>query len=83
MQITANQIKTRWTSIIEEWLWNNPQVFVKVRWEVKYVIISIDNYSKFRELELDNAIKESMDDIKNWKYTSDIENHLTQIHDKI
>lgn len=83
MLITANQIKTRWTSIIEEWLENNPQIFIKVRWDVKYVILSKSYYDKFREFELEKAIEESKKDIKSWKVSTSINDHLKRINDEI
>jgi PHD/YefM family antitoxin component YafN of YafNO toxin-antitoxin module len=51
-----------------------------VRGKNKYVILSIEEYNHLREYELEAAIKESLDDIKNGKiYKESIDEHIKRI----
>ena len=83
MQITAQQIKTRWTAIIDEQMKNSNELFLSVRWEPKYVIINMNTYNKYREVELENAILETKQDIRSWKFSSDIDSHIKEINNEI
>ncbi len=83
MQITAQQIKTRWTAIIEEGMKDSDELFLSVRWKSKYVIINIKTYNKYRELELERAIIESKQDLESWKYLDNIDDHIKQLKNEI
>jgi len=65
--ITANELKTKGISIIDEVTTNNNEAIITVRGRNRYVVLSIEDYSKLREYELEAAIKESLEDIKNGK----------------
>lgn len=46
----------------------------------KYVVLSIEEYSQLREYELEAAIKESEEDIKNGRiYDESIDDHMKRI----
>ena len=83
MQITAQQIKTRWTAIIEEGMKDSSELFLSVRWEPKYVIIDLDTYNKYRESELAIAISESERDIELWRYSDNIDDHIKQLNNEV
>jgi len=78
--ITANDLKTKGVSVIDEVTSSNNEAIITVRGKNKYVVISIEEYNQLREYELDAAIKESLEDIKNGKiYDDSIEDHVKRI----
>ena len=50
--ITANDLKTKGISAIEELLKDAESVSITVRGEPRYVVIGVDDYRQFRENEL-------------------------------
>ena len=78
--ITANDLKVRGISIIDEVSSSNQEVVITVHGKDKYVILPIEEYNQLREYELDAAIKESMEDIKNGRIIEEsVEKHLKRI----
>jgi len=78
--ITANDLKVRGISIIDEVSSSNQEVVITVHGKDKYVVLPIDEYNKLREYELDAAIKESLEDIKNGRIIEEsVEKHLKRI----
>lgn len=78
--ITANDLKTKGVSIIDEVTTNNNEAIITVRGRNRYVVLSIEEYNQLREYELEAAIKESLEDIKNGKvYEESIEEHMKRI----
>lgn len=79
-QITANDLKIRGVSAIDELVSDNIGVVITVRGREKYVILPIEEYNQLREYELEIAIQESKKDIDDGKYYSgSIEEHLNRI----
>ena len=66
--ITANELKTRGVKAIAEVLEHREEVGITVRGKVKYVVMSVEEYDKKRFLELDLALREVEEDIKNGDY---------------
>lgn len=78
--ITANELKTKGVSIIEEVTTQNNEAIITVRGKNKYVVLSIDEYNQLREYELEAAIKETIDDIDSGKiYRETIDEHIQRI----
>lgn len=78
--ITANELKTKGVSVIDEKTSQNNEAIITVRGKNKYVVLSIEEYNKLREYELDAAIKESLEDLKRGKiYDESIEEHIKRI----
>lgn len=78
--ITANELKTKGVSVIEEVTTQNAEAIITVRGKNKYVVLSIEDYNQLREYELEAAINESLDDIKEGKiYKDSIEDHMKRI----
>lgn len=78
--ITANELKTKGVSVIEEVTTQNAEAIITVRGKNKYVVLSIEDYNQLREYELEAAINESLDDIKEGKiYKESIEDHMKRI----
>ena len=79
-QITANDLKVKGITAIDELVPENDGVIITVRGKEKYVVLSIEEYNQLRELELDAAIQESQKNIAEGKFFSgSIEDHLKRI----
>ncbi len=79
-QITANDLKVRGITAIDELVSDNNGVVITVRGIEKYVILSIAEYNQLRELELDAAILESKNEIAaGMFYSGSIEDHLKRV----
>jgi len=79
--ITANELKTKGVTLIDQITAENNEAIITVRGKNKYVVVSIEEYNQLREYELEAAIKESLDDIKNGKiYDESIDEHIYSTH---
>ncbi|OJF75586.1 MAG: prevent-host-death protein [Treponema sp. CETP13] len=79
-QITANDLKVKGITAINELVSDNNGVVITVRGIEKYVILSIDEYNQLRELELDAAIQKSKKEVEAGNFfTGSIEEHLKRI----
>ena len=80
MTITANELKTRGVSFLEDIVNSNGSAIISTHGKDKYAILKIEDYNKLRELELDLAIKESLEEIKEGKaYDNGIEEHMKRV----
>jgi PHD/YefM family antitoxin component YafN of YafNO toxin-antitoxin module len=78
--ITANELKTRGVSAIEEVTSGNTEAIITVRGKTRYVVIPVEEYSILREYELEAAIRDSLEDIKNGNVLDEsIEEHIKRI----
>ena len=78
--ITANDLKTKGIRCLEESLDKAPETIITVRGKEKYVVMKMDQYQYFRDMELEAALFESQQDIKSNKFTADsVESHVEQI----
>lgn len=69
--ISANELKTRGVKLLEEISHTESgllETIVSVRGKAKYAILSIEYYNKLRELELEMALKDSLEDVKEGRY---------------
>lgn len=57
--ITANELKTRGVSLLEESLRDEPEAVISVRGREKYVVMSMEQYHYLREMELEAAMLEA------------------------
>lgn len=79
-QITANDLKVKGISAIDDMVNDNYGIVITVRGVEKYVILPIEEYNHLREMELDSAIRESKREIAEGKYYSgSIEEHLKRV----
>jgi len=60
--LTANDLKKRGVSAIEEALENEAEAMVSVRGKARYVVMDMAHYTHFRECELEAALAESRAD---------------------
>jgi PHD/YefM family antitoxin component YafN of YafNO toxin-antitoxin module len=80
MTITANELKTRGVSSLDDTVEANGCAIITIHGKDKYAVLRIEDYNKLRELELDLAIKESLEEIKEGKsYTDGIDEHMKRV----
>ena len=78
--ITANQLKTKGVSAIENNISGDHELVITVRGEGKYVVMDMAHYNHLRECELDMALNEAKADYKAGKYTVEsVEKHVKRI----
>lgn len=82
--VTANELKTRGVSAVEERLETEDEVIISVRGQDKYVVMSIDKYSRLREYELDIAVQEARADYKSGRVTTEsVDEHMKRVTDAL
>ena len=78
--ITANDLKTKGISILNEESSDGSEVIITVHGKSKYVVLPIEKYNYLRECELEAALIETRKDIKEGKYKKEsVEKHLKRI----
>lgn len=78
--ISANDLKTKGVSAIEQALIEHPEASVSVRGQVKYVVMSQAQYQYLRECELEAALAESRADIDAGRFVREsVAKHLQRI----
>ena len=81
-KITANELKTRGVSIVEERLEDAEEVIVSVRGRDTYVVMSLDKYAQLREFELDHALREARADYEAGRVVREnVDEHMERIAD--
>ena len=80
--ITANDLKVKGVSIIDQITSEQNEAVITVRGKSKYVVLSMDEYNYLRDCELEAALIESKKDLemKNYK-TGSVEDHIKRITD--
>jgi len=82
--ITANELKTRGISAVEDQLETEDQVIISVRGVDKYVVMGLEKYARLRESELDMAVKEARADYQAGRtITENIDDHMKRVVDEI
>ena len=78
--ISANDLKTRGVGAIDQALQEQNEAAVTVRGEVKYVVMSKEQYQYFRECELEAALAESKADLDAGRFVKEsVTQHLRRI----
>ena len=78
--ITANQLKTKGISLIEEEINENNTAMITVRGKSKYVIMGLETYNHLRECELEAAIVETRKELeKDEVYKDSVDEHVQRI----
>ena len=78
--ITANELKTKGVSALEEITNQDSEAIITVRGKKKFVVLSIEEYNYLREYELEAAINESLKDIKAGRvFDESIDDHMKRI----
>ena len=80
--ITANDLKVKGVSILDQAISDSNEAIITVRGKSKYVVLSMDEYNRLRECELEAALMEAKKDMEEGKYhTGTVEDHINRITD--
>jgi len=78
--ITANELKTKGVSILNDETADGTEVIITVRGKNKFVVLPIEKYNYLRECELEAALLESKRDFKEGKFIKEsVEKHIKRI----
>lgn len=66
--LSANDLKTKGISAVEELLRNDGEVVITVRGKGRYVVMDLAKYEKLREYELEIALQEAKADMEVGRY---------------
>lgn len=77
--ITANELKTKGTAILNQKLATQPELAISVHGQVRYVVMPIEQYQQYREAALSQALLEAQEDIAAKRYTTSIAEHMKQV----
>lgn len=61
--VTANELKTKGISRIDEITSNGDEAIISVRGKQRYVVLTVEQYNYFRECELEAALVETHRDL--------------------
>ena len=79
--ISANDLKTKGVKAIEEALATQPEVAVSVRGQVRYIVMSEEQYQYLRECEIEAALAESKADLDAGRYVKEtVAQHIRRIN---
>jgi PHD/YefM family antitoxin component YafN of YafNO toxin-antitoxin module len=79
-EVTANELKTKGIAAIDDVTSNGYEAIITVRGKQKYVVMTMEEYNKLREYELEAAIIESERDIKKGEFKKgSVEDHLKRL----
>jgi len=78
--ISANDLKTKGVSAIEQALAGQQEASVTVRGQMKYVVMSREQYAHLRECELEAALAESKADLDAGRFVKEsVEQHIKRL----
>ena len=84
MLISANDLKTKGVSIIESMLNGLQEAIITVRGKSKFVVVDINRYNYLRECELEKALNDAKNDIKNGKSrVLSAKEHIKELEDEL
>ena len=84
MSVTANDVKQRGVSLFGELLEKVDEIVINVRGKKKYVVMDVERYKKLRALELDDAYREVMAEIKSGDYkTQTAQEHIKSLEEDL
>ena len=79
-RIVANDLKTKGNKDIEDALLDQLEAPVSVRWQVKYVVMSQQQYQYLRECELEAALAESKADLVGGRFVKEtVAQHIKRL----
>jgi len=82
--ITANELKIKGVSAINDNLLKNQEIVVSVHGKNKYILMDMDRYNYLRECELTAAVAESLKEYQSRDYISEsVDDHIRRIKDEL
>jgi hypothetical protein len=78
--IAANDLKTKGISVVDKLFEDENEAVITVRGEQKYVILDMDRYNFLRECELETALLQAQEDLKNDNFVVEsVDEHIKRI----
>jgi hypothetical protein len=78
--LAANDLKVRGVKAIEEEMEHFDEVGITVRGKVKFVVMKVEKFDKLREYELDKALAEARQDIKEGRFVIEtLDEHIKRL----
>lgn len=78
--ITANELKKKGVSLLDDKVSNNEETIITVRGKSKYVVMDMAKYNQYREYELSAAIIETREDIKKGNFLIEsVDDHVKRL----
>jgi len=82
--VTANELKTKGIQAINQEIKAQEEAIISYKGKPTYVVLTIDEYNKMKENELDLAYLKAQEDIKNGNYTEvstmeELEEYLSRL----
>jgi prevent-host-death family protein len=82
--MTANELKTKGVSAVEERLETEEEVMITVRGQDKYVVMSLEKYARLRGYELDIAVQEARADYAAGRVIKEsVDDHIKRVTDAV
>ncbi len=83
-KLTANDLKTRGVSILDDALEGVEEATISVRGKDKYVVMDMERYNHLRVCELEAAYRESIEAHEKGDYIEEsAAEHIKRMHDEI
>lgn len=84
VSISANELKTRGISAVEDRVEAGEDVIVSVRGQDRFVVMSLEKYDRLREFELDLALQQARADFAAGRVvTESVDDHLRRVTDDL
>ena len=78
--ITANELKTRGITSLEDSLQDEPEAMITVRGKDRYVVMKVEQYHYLREMELEAALLEARQEVADGKVSNEsAEAHVQRV----
>jgi hypothetical protein len=84
MTIAANELKIKGISVIDTLLKDESEAIITVRGEQKYVVLDMKRYNFLRDCELEVALIEARQELKDGRFVVEsVDEHLQRISDEL
>ncbi len=78
--ITANELKTQGVTLLDKVTMDCGEAVISVRGKTKYVVLTVEEYNRLRECELETAIFEAKKDLEEGRTVQEsVDEHLQRI----
>ncbi len=82
--VSAGDLKKRGISLLDDVVGEQGGAIITVRGKSKYVIIDMNEYSRYREYELEAALAETRRDLAEGNFIEEsVEDHIKRIRDEV
>ncbi len=78
--ITANELKTQGVTLLDKVAAEYGEAIITVHGKSRYVVLTIDEYNRLRESELETAIRETKKDLAEGRVVEEsVDDHIKRI----